>query len=546
MRIGLLTELEGQRAWHRWLAIDLARSGHDLVIVRPASAAMRGCPSGLQVALWLDPMLFKLKGERAFDVLLNDTIPERAAGAASSGDSFDVLIDASSGAGPTPPARRVIRLLFNDVPSELAAVNAVLDPWPVVVTIDDGTGDAYETALPGLERRACLSVALDNIFSGVVELLAERISAGDDHSDRASRVDTTQAKRAPSKLARDGFPKLGTRASVHYVTATVTQKIARYLDRRARVKKSWAIATRTCAGLGLAASPWPSIASYDVVADDGRRYFADPFLFECGGRTHLFAEEFPFSTGRGIISVAEIDAAGRVGAFRPVLERAYHLSFPFVFSHAGAHWMIPEACESGAVELYRAAEYPMRWVFDRTLIENVPGCDPVIVPFGGRYFMVLTATRWRGSTWDKQRVFFADSPLGPWQEQAGGMVHMDRTRARAAGAAFNVGERILRPAQNCSKFYGGSMTLLEVRRLSETQCHEVPLATINVTGPGGVTRTHTYSKSRSMEAVDVFGDVSNARQVQLECAPISAGNATADETRRAGAAAGNVLARTIA
>jgi hypothetical protein len=522
MRIGLLTNLEGQRAWHRWLAADLARSGHDLIILRPASDAMLCCPSSLQIALWLDPIFFKLKGERAFDLLAAEAIPERAAGSAADGEILDVLIDASSGAALNLQARRIIRLLFNNEPTELAAVNAVLDPWPVVLTIDDGTGAGCEKALPGIEQRDCLSGALDNLFSGVVELLAERIKFDADQIENSSRKHVAFVKAHG--------PKLGTLAGARYIANVAAKKIAMYLDRHARAKQSWAIATRNCAGSGLARSPWPSEATYDVVADDGHRFFADPFLFDCGGRTHLFAEEFPLATGRGIISVAEIDARGIVGAFHPVLERNYHLSYPFVFSHGGEIWMVPEACESGAVELYRAVEYPNRWAFDRTLLDDVPGCDPTIIPFGGMYFMLLTTTRWRGSTWDKQRIFMAASPLGPWKEQDGGLVRMDCTNARPAGAAIVSGGRVLRPAQNCSNFYGGSMTLLEVRRLSASRCHEVPLATIKAVKPSGVLGTHTYSKSRSIEAVDVWGEVSNARRVKLECAPITGVQATTDIT----------------
>ena len=45
-----------------------------------------------------------------------------------------------------------------------------------------------------------------------------------------------------------------------------------------------------------------------------------------GNIAHVFCEEVPFATGKGIISQFTIDAAGRASSPRPVLERAYHLS----------------------------------------------------------------------------------------------------------------------------------------------------------------------------------------------------------------------------
>lgn len=520
MRIGLFTDLEGQRVWHRWLETDLARSGHSLEILRQASSESVRYPSSFQLALWLDPILFSLKsGERAFDALTSGLLQDEAKGYAPDGGEFDVVIDVSSGARSNYTARRVIRLRFNDEPSELAAVNAVLGSEPVIVTIDDGHGTEFETARPAIERRACMSCALDNLYSSVVELLVDRIVLAIEGSAKASQ---TPALRGPHH-SQKREPIAAARYVANAVTQKVSSKLAAYLDRHARVKAKWAVATRPCVGKGLIDGPCPNRATYNLIPDDGRRYFADPFLFEHGGRTHLFVEELPMATCRGIISVAELDEHGRAGAFRPVLERNCHLSYPFVFAHDGGIWMIPEASASGAVDLYRAVEYPDQWEHNRTLLSNVPGCDATIVPVAGKYFMVLTSTRWNGSTWDKQRVFFAESPLGPWQEQASGLVRVDCTNGRPAGAAHTSAGRILRPAQNCSRFYGDSMTLLDVQQLSETHCQEMPVAAIKVVAPVGEFGTHTYSRSRSFEAIDAWGVFGTATTVTLECTPIDAG-----------------------
>lgn len=517
MRIGLLTDLEGQRVWHRWLATDLARSGHSLVILRSASNGRVTYPSSLQIALWLDPILFRLKnGERAFDALMTGRLQDEAEGYASDGEEFDVVIDASSGGRPNCNARRVMRLHFNNEPSELAAVSAVLGSDPVIVTLDGGQGSESETARPAIERRECLSCALDSLYSSVVELLVDRVGLADVRTSQPSHMSALDA----SHHSRDRQQIAGASYIANVIVQKVSNKLATYLDRRARVKGAWAIATRPCVGKGLIDGPWPSRATYTLLPDDGRRYFADPFLFEHNGHTHLFVEELPLATGRGIISVAEIDERGRAGPFRPVLERDCHLSYPFVFTHAGGIWMIPEASASGSVDLYRAVEYPDRWEHDRTLLSNVPGCDATIIPVAGKYFMVLTSTRWHGSTWDKQRVFFAESPLGPWQEQADGLVRVDLTNARPAGAAILSDGRTLRPAQNSTRFYGSSMTLLDVQQLSENRCQEMPVAAINVVAPAGKFGTHTYSRSRNIEAVDVWGLFETVTEVTLECVPL--------------------------
>ena len=184
--------------------------------------------------------------------------------------------------------------------------------------------------------------------------------------------------------------------------------------------------------------------------------------------------------------------------------------------------MIPESCDRGTVELYRAVEFPYRWELDRILLDDIRGCDATIIPFGNRYWMTLSTTRWLGATTDKQRLFHADSPLGPWTEHAMGLIRIDSTIARPAGAPFQRSGKLLRPAQDCSVRYGGSMKLLEIEALSPSSYRETPVATVSVKMPAELVGTHTYSAFRELEAVDVWGQVTGMRSVQLTCAPVEA------------------------
>ena len=254
----------------------------------------------------------------------------------------------------------------------------------------------------------------------------------------------------------------------------------------------------------------------ELVPDDGQRYYADPFLFERGGVTYLFCEEFQYATSLGSISVAEMRADGTAGPFRSVLERPYHLSYPFVFEHDGHTWMVPEASAGGSVELYRCERFPDQWVLDRCLLDDVPGCDATIFEHEKRYWMILTATRWRGATSDKQRLYSAPSPLGPWAEFHQGLIRINAENTRPAGAILKLGNRLLRPAQNCSVRYGGSMALLEINTLSPTAFDEVQVATIETSPSKKPRGTHTYSRTSKFEAIDAWGQFSGETSVQLD------------------------------
>ena len=64
---------------------------------------------------------------------------------------------------------------------------------------------------------------------------------------------------------------------------------------------------------------------------DPRALWADPFLVVRDECVCVFFEELSFATGKGRISLIEIDWTGRYGAPVAVLERPWHLSYPFVF-----------------------------------------------------------------------------------------------------------------------------------------------------------------------------------------------------------------------
>jgi hypothetical protein len=96
--------------------------------------------------------------------------------------------------------------------------------------------------------------------------------------------------------------------------------------------------------------------------DDRRRFYADPFPIERDGRLLLFVEDFAHALGYGVISAVEFGGTGPVGVPRPVLDIGSHLSYPFVFEHRGAVWMVPEKRRNGTVDLFRAEMFPDRWV----------------------------------------------------------------------------------------------------------------------------------------------------------------------------------------
>jgi hypothetical protein len=283
---------------------------------------------------------------------------------------------------------------------------------------------------------------------------------------------------------------------------TITEKIGRYLTMLLKGGKYWSVGWRIC--------PTPLLdtktASFSILGDDGHRAYADPFPMCRDGQDYLFVEEFPFATQRGCISVATIEN-GQISTPRPVLEEPWHLSYPFVFEHAGEVWMIPESGNAHGIYLYRADPFPYRWTREGCLIDGIDAHDSTLLYYEGRFWLFVCEKVQGSSAYDILSLFYADKLAGPWLPHTDNPVLFDATLSRPAGAMFLHDGHIIRPTQDCSHGYGGAVTLCHVNALTESSFCQSIIGSIRCEGRG----CHTYNmasritKNTSLEVIDTFG-----------------------------------------
>ncbi len=232
--------------------------------------------------------------------------------------------------------------------------------------------------------------------------------------------------------------------------------------------------------------------------------YADPFLFEYEGRHHLFCEEVPLGAARAMISHTELRLDGSP-AEPPecVLERPYHLSYPFVFAHGGELFMIPETSAAGRVELYRADQFPRSWQREAVLMENVDVADATVMADGDRLWMFAGVATPDASSLDELHLFWADAPRGPWHPHPRNPVVSDARRARPAGAIQRWGSRLVRPGQDGSRRYGGAISFCEIDVLNEREYAEHEIARLEPAVVEGARATHTYAADTRFEAIDL-------------------------------------------
>lgn len=245
--------------------------------------------------------------------------------------------------------------------------------------------------------------------------------------------------------------------------------------------------------IGLAAGPSPlrlapvpgianPVLSREQVTDVRAGFVADPFLMRNDGGWSMFFEVLDSATELGAIGLAE-SRDGLVWEYRRiVLREPFHLSYPYVFSHAGACYLIPESLEAESIRLYRATSFPDGWTLEREL---VPGrfVDPSLVWHEGSWWLFACDADGRHET---LRLFLAGDLAGPWREHPRSPLLRDAGRARPAGRPCRWQGRLVRFAQDCLPYYGRQVRAFEILELTPDRYseREVPESPVLTPGEG--------------------------------------------------------------
>lgn len=245
-----------------------------------------------------------------------------------------------------------------------------------------------------------------------------------------------------------------------------------------------------------------------VLAAPRGRFYADPFLLEHAGREALFFEEYDAHAGRGHIAAVELDANGATGPVRRVADAAHHLSYPFVFEHEGAAYMIPETSAARRVELWRARAFPFEWERVSVLLDGLRAVDTTWCAHAGRFWLFACVARAHAPLSEELCAFWSERPFGPWQPHALNPIVDDPCGARPAGRLFTDAGRLVRPAQDVSREYGGRIVFHDVleltpRRYTERTLGALEPSALAARSCSGASGVHTFDRSARHEVVDV-------------------------------------------
>ncbi|MEZ4802630.1 MAG: hypothetical protein R2797_07625 [Gelidibacter sp.] len=234
------------------------------------------------------------------------------------------------------------------------------------------------------------------------------------------------------------------------------------------------------------------------------RFWADPFVIEKNGIYYIFLEELIYSENKGKIAVIEMDQDGNYTHPKIVLERPYHLSYPFLIEEDGVLYMLPETEQNNTIELYKCIEFPHVWELQEVLIDNIMAVDATIYKKDDKFWLFTNAKEYLGTKIANELMLFSSDSLlnGTWTPHPQNPIAIDHHFARPAGNIFNYEGRVFRPAQNCSKHYGYGMQIMEIITLNETEYDERPIQSIYPNWEKDIESVHTLNFNGKLTVID--------------------------------------------
>jgi hypothetical protein len=247
-----------------------------------------------------------------------------------------------------------------------------------------------------------------------------------------------------------------------------------------------------------------SMWRYKKILPPKDRFWADPHIVTMDKNYFIFIEEYIYNQSKGHIAVIKMDKEGNYDYLGKVLEKDYHLSYPFVFEFENNFYMIPETESNKNIELYKCVDFPKKWEYHGEIMNNVSAVDTTIFNHDNKWWMFTGIKENMGSSnSDELFLFHSDSPLSnKWEPHSKNPIISDVRQARPAGKIFSFKDKLYRPSQNSSKFYGYGVSINQINNISKNEYEETSITSILPNWDKNITRVHTFAYDSGLSMID--------------------------------------------
>lgn len=248
-----------------------------------------------------------------------------------------------------------------------------------------------------------------------------------------------------------------------------------------------------------------TITPYNSIKPNRREWYADPFPFEHEGRIYIFMEIKDIWKGPACIGVAEI-IDGKAQKIKKVLEEPFHLSYPNLFKYEDNIYMLPETSAIRELRLYKAADFPSKWVLDSVLLKGVEYADCSLFQSNDGIYLFCYDTENEKNDLYIYSLEMSEKKLSSVKYNKNNIINQ-----RPAGNLFEYDGIVFRPLQDCSVTYGEKIFLCMMLDNPLTGYKEKLFDTItyqNISLNDNIkyNKIHTLNRSSSIEVIDAGFD----------------------------------------
>ena len=146
-------------------------------------------------------------------------------------------------------------------------------------------------------------------------------------------------------------------------------------------------------------------------------YFrADCFAFADGEEINILFESYNYKIRKAVINKTTFSENTGFSEEETVLQKPYHLSYPYVFSKKNEHYCIPESFKNHKIDLYKI-EKNADLVFHKTILENTDAVDSSLVLYNNKWWLFFTKNSDESNT--NLYIYFSDEFDGNFRTSSG-------------------------------------------------------------------------------------------------------------------------------
>lgn len=192
-------------------------------------------------------------------------------------------------------------------------------------------------------------------------------------------------------------------------------------------------------------------------------YQADPFMDKHG---IVYFELYDYRTGKGNIA-ARTFKNNAWSDLNTILSTEVHYSYPFVLEISEKQYLLPEQYQASEVAIYEINQGQL--LLKNHLLKG-DWVDATIHEYNGLFWLFCSPQQHSN---EELHLFYADSLTGNYQPHPMNPIKIDISSSRPGGKLFTDDQgRLIRPSQNSTQTYGGSITLNHITDLTTTTYHE--------------------------------------------------------------------------